>query len=401
LNARTQSRTSWAFWTLIGIGVVGLAARFVLAALSEGCNDVVIWYGHAQVILDHGVRHAYELPPPPGTRPAIYNHPPLPGYWAAFSLALARNDLHRFSIWLKVPGLLVEVLSGVLVYRIVSKHGRLAGARAFAAYGLSFVAILVAGYHGNTDSVYAGLTLLAAYLIDEKDAPFWAGATLALALNVKLLSLFVVPPLAAQCRSRRAAMSFAAGIALAIVPFVPLLVTSHQALYKNLLSYNSLNDEWGLNAFFNYGAFSGTVAPLAKALAAAYLPKGRYVILLAVGLLSIAAFFQRRWSSYELGALAWALFLILTPGFGLQYTVCIVPLLFAAHVKRAISYSIFAGIFIGIIYASVMSWTLPLRADLQIPFQPGAVLFGVLAWAGLVRFVDVTFVKRCRIFGRI
>jgi glycosyl transferase family 87 len=387
---------SWVFRALIGIGVLGLAARFVLALLSEGCNDVAIWFDHARVILDHGLRHAYEQPPPSGTRPAIYNHPPLPGYWSALSLALARNDLHRFSIWLKVPGLLVEVLSGALVYRIASKHGRIAGARAFAAYGLSFVAILVAGYHGNTDSVYAGLTLLAAYLLDEKEAPFWAGATLALALNVKLLSVFVVPPLAAQCRSRRAAMSFAAGIALAIVPFVPLLVTSHQALVKNLLSYNSLNDEWGLNAFFDYGAASGSVAPLAKALSAAYLPKGRYVVLLAVGLLSIVAFFERRWTSYELGALAWALFLILTPGFGVQYTVCIVPLLFAANVKRAMSYSTFAGMFIGIIYVSVLSWKLPLRADIQIPFQPVAVLFGVLAWAGLVRFVDVTFVKRCK-----
>src|SRR5580704_15574458 len=112
MNVESEARVSWEVRVLMAVGVIGMAARFVLAALSVGCNDVEIWHDHARVVLAHGVRYAFE------TR-AIYNHPPLMGYWSAVSLALAGpTDFHRFSMWLKLPGLLVEVLSAVLVYRV-------------------------------------------------------------------------------------------------------------------------------------------------------------------------------------------------------------------------------------------------------------------------------------------
>ena len=387
MNVESEARVSWEVRALMLVGMVGMAARFVMAALSVGCNDVGIWYDHAHAVLAHGVRYAFE------TR-AIYNHPPLMGYWSAVALKLAGPDIHRFSLWLKLPGLLVEVLCAVLVYRVAARRGRRAGARAFAAYGVSLVSIIVAGYHGNTDPVYAGLTLLSAYALEACEAPFWAGAALALALNVKLIPIFLIPPLLARCRSRRAAGLFVAGLALGIVPFLPFLLTIPRIMYRNMLAYNSLKDEWGLGAFFNYGAWGGTLAPFARAVAAFYIPIGRYVILVGVLIVAVAAHLRQRWNAYELGALGWASFLIFTPGFGVQYTVCIVPLLFAADVGRALLYSTFTGVFLGVINAFSLPWKLPLSAAIHAPYAPVAVLFGILGWAGLVRFVNQTFVRR-------
>jgi len=387
MQVESETRVAWEIRAFMLVGVLGMAARFVLAALSVGCNDVDIWHDHARAVLDHGVRYAFE------TR-AIYNHPPLTGYWSALSLALAGKDLHRFSMWLKVPMLLAEVLSAWIVYRVAARKGRLAGARAFAAYGLSLVSILVAGYHGNTDAVYAGLTLLSAYALEEKESPFWAGVALGLALNVKLMPLFLVPPLLARCRSRRGAVLFVAGLALALAPFLPFVLTIPRIMYRNMLAYNSLRDEWGLGAFFNYGGWGGNVAPLARAVAAFYIPIGRYVILLGVTIVAVAAYLRPRWTAYELGALGWAMFLIFTPGFGVQYTVCIVPLLYAANVERALLYSTFTGLFLAVIYSATLPWVLPLYAGIHDPYAPLAVLFGLLGWAGLVRFVNLTFVRR-------
>jgi 4-amino-4-deoxy-L-arabinose transferase-like glycosyltransferase len=297
-------------------------------------------------------------------------------------------------MWLKLPGLLVEVLSAVLVYRVAARKGPRAGARAFAAYGVSLVSIIGAGYHGNTDPVYAGLTLLSAYALEAWEAPFWAGVALALALNVKLMPIFLVPPLLARCRSRRAAGLFLAGLALGVVPFLPFLLTIPRIMYTNMVAYNSLKDEWGLGAFFNYGAWGGAVKPIARAVAAFYIPIGRYVILLGVLIVAVAAHLRQRWNAYELGALGWASFLIFTPGFGVQYTVCIVPLLFAADVGRALLYSTFTGVFLLVIYTLSMPWALPLWANIRDPYAPVAVLFGLIGWAGLVVFVKQTFVYR-------
>jgi len=382
------ARASWGIRALFAIGAVGLAARFVLAWLSVGCYDITLWQGHARAILDQGIRQTFK------TR-ALYNHPPLAGYWAALSLALAKGSTYRFSIWLKLPGLLVEVLSAVLIYRIAARKDRLAGAKAFAAYGVSLTAILVAAYHGNTDAVYAGLTLLAAYAIEES-APFWAGAAMALAMNVKLLPIFLVPPFLACCRSWRAMARFLAGLSLAVIPALPFLLTIPRTMFKNMVSYNSVRDEWGLGAFFNYGAQSGKSAPLVAAIAKAYIPNGRFVILASVVVIAIAARLRPRWTAYELGALAWAMFLILTPGFGIQYSICIVPLLFASDVKTALVYSTLSGFFLAGIYVASLNWVLPLRADIHAPYAKVSVLFGVLAWAGLIKFVVVTFVRRLR-----
>jgi hypothetical protein len=57
-----------------------------------------------------------------------------------------------------------------------------------------------------------------------------------------------------------------------------------------------------------------------------------------------------------------ALFLVLTPGFGVQYTVFAVPVLFAWNLPWATLYSWTVGIFIGSVYFSFWDHAFPLEA---------------------------------------
>jgi hypothetical protein len=379
------------FW-IVGVllAALGLLSRFALAWLSIGCDDARGWDSHATIIREHGVRFAYEHAPEVWK----FNHPPLMGYWAAFAKWMSAADFQRFAFWMKAPGLLAELMSAALIYRIWAKHDRNKGAWALAAYGLSLPLIFVSGYHCNTDTLYAGLTLLAMYWMQETRRPFWSGLALAAALNVKLLPIFLIPPLLAQCRSPRELLRLGAGLALGIVPFLPFLVTSGRILYFNVVKYNSLQAEWGVMAFVLQTARTAAFAEYANKVRDVFVLNARYLILLAVIVLSVLAAIRRRPSSYELGALAWALFLVLTPGYGIQYSVCVLPLLFAADRRRAVLYSLSAGAMLFYIYTARLKYVVPLYADLEgTPFPSAAILFGVLAWCTLVAFVLATVRK--------
>jgi hypothetical protein len=371
----------------IAVGVLGLISRWLLAAVSVGCDDVGIWLQHAKVVAESGVRFAYENPHPVSWQ---FNHPPLTGYWAALAYQISAAEPLAFSFWIKLPGLLVELLSAALIYLIWSKRSPALASIAFAAYGWSLPLILISGYHGNTDCAYAGLTLLAAFLMQEKQKPFWAGMALGASLNIKLLPLIIIPPLLSQCRSRRAFFDCCAGLAVAGLPFVPFLVTSAPSMYKNMISYNSLQLEWGINAFLKTTAATAMLRPYVVSITATFIPYARYAILVIIGIFSATALYKRRPVTYEVCALAWAIFLVLTPGYGVQYAVCVLPLLFAVDIGRAVIYSLTAGIMLLLVYGTQLHLTYPLRANVQyFPYPPAGILFGVIAWVTLVEFTSI------------
>jgi hypothetical protein len=127
---------------------------------------------------------------------------------------------------------------------------------------------------------------------------------------------------------------------------------------------------------------------------------GRYWILGSVTLISAYAFLRRSSLGYELGALAWALFLVLTPGFGVQYAVSVLPLLFAVDLKRGSLYSLGAGLMLFVIYAFRMVWVLPLHSGVQyFPCPVVAVMCGILGWSVLVSFVVQTLPRLWRETG--
>jgi hypothetical protein len=109
----------------------------------------------------------------------------------------------------------------------------------------------------------------------------------------------------------------------------------------------------------------------------------------------VAALVRRgRWDAYQLGAMAWAAFLLLTPGFGLQYAVFVVPLMLAADLRRGAVYGLVAGLYLLATYAGKWDGRLPLESlfagGLPNPLPPP---IGLVAWALLAGFVAATLAK--------
>ena len=358
------------FWLAVILG--GAAARLWLWWVSLGCNDVISWNKYAESIAANGLVETYR-------NIQLFNHPPLMGLYAMQAWWWSGEDLWTFAHLIKIPGLAGEALTLWALWRF-------AGPKASAAYAWLPAAILVSGFHGNTDCLYAALVLVAVIAFDRQRY-FLAGLLLAAALNVKLLPLVLLPLVFIGSPNRKALLGLTAGLAIGAAPFVVPALSAGHAMYRNMVLYNSTADNWGLLAILNHGLEIPVLGKLAAAARVAYLLAGRYVVLAAVTGVALLSKFRSRRPMAEQAALGAALFLILTPGFGVQYVIFVAPLLCLVDMPQALRWGWVSGLFIGVVY-----WTFRVAAahprsfiDSNFPFH--AWIIGLAAWGILLHFV--------------
>jgi len=197
---------------------------------------------------------------------------------------------------------------------------------------------------------------------------------------------------------------FLAALALWVLPYVPVLIALRQRFFENVVQYNSNLDRWGISFFLlmgQHGQFYQT-----NHVAEVYYFWAKYLVLGLIVIWSIAAAVLRRWNRYELAAITFAIFLVFTPGFGVQYTALAGLLLFALRPGLAAVYGWVAGIFIGAVY---FFWWAHGAADYGIPprtwpafcqfqglFPENAAYIGLIAWAMLLYFMVVTLARPSR-----
>jgi hypothetical protein len=378
---------------IIAACILAALLRMTLASVSIGTNDARTWEIFGQQVAQVGVLDAYRNEPD-------LNHPPLPVLWALLCAMLA--PLWGFTILMKLPAIAGDVLSVWLVGRIWSARGQHRRAIAAAlSMALSPIAILISGYHCNTDNLYAFLVLLCVCLLNDRRAYFLAGLALAGAINVKLIPVLLIPGAYAMCRSLRDAGRLTAGLSVGIIPFLPLIFGAFDAMRRNMFSYAPPVSEWGiamiLHQLFEHSGAEGKRA--IKGLMEHYRDAGRWMIIIAIGIISALHLKDRRWSGYEIGFLTFALLLILAPGFGPQYMVVAVPLLLCISIPLSWAYGILGGLFIGLAYFSrLVSHGIPMETHFfpNTPTPPGSV-FGLLAWIVLIAAAVWLLVRHPRI----
>jgi hypothetical protein len=367
---------------LIAAVVCGFAVRLALVAVSQGSNDIFTWEVFGRWIATRGLFDLYQNNPG-------FNHPPIPGYYAEAVARLA-DWLHvPFPIVFKLPVVCCDLFVAYLLFKLWSRRqDLLTGWKAAAAYAWALTPILVGSYHGNTDSVAAAAWLLSVYLAVERGADFGAGVALAAAINVKLIPILGIPAAFVLYRSSKRAIRFLVGLALGLLPFLPVVISVGPAFYRNAVAYSSNVDLWGLPfiaVLLRRGP--GVFSTLGNALWTFSLSLGKPLIVLAV----LASAAWSRWKAaidpYALAALAPALFLVLTPGFGVQYTQYLGPLLYAASLKEGALYTTSSGLFIGLVYVEFWTGTFPWRSFHSSSFPMPAAILGLVSWLLLLGII--------------
>lgn len=357
---------------LIACVAVALGLRLTLSLISQGSNDAATWERFGHRVAEVGLLRAYQVEPD-------MNHPPLPLLWARLSILTGeRGD---FAFAMKLPAILSDAVACVLIVLIWLRHGDARRAKlAGWAMALNPVAILVSGYHCNTDSVLAMLALLAMYLIDLRKSFILIGLAVGASINIKLIPILLIPLALSFCRNRSDILKLITGLAITAIPFVPLL-TMPNVLERNLLKYAPPLCEWGVPFFFKASLTYPPLEYTAQLFLERYLWIGRWAIIAVAVTLGIDSYLHRRWNPYQLAVLVFASMLVLAPGFGVQYLVIVVPVLMAVSITRSWMYSVLGGLFLATVYITFLQkgiW--PLYSSFYDPFPMPGPLFGLLAW---------------------
>jgi len=371
---------------------VGILLRIGLALISIGTNDAAAWLRFGDEINRNGLPNTYTIDPD-------FNHPPIPGYWAAACARLAGSDdapLHDsvFTILFKIAPILGDCLAIYLLYLIWrGQRGKPFALYVAAMFSLSLNAIAVSGYHCNTDSLLIALCLLSLYLIQHKPRPLLAGLALAAAINIKLIPVLLIPGLLLHLKSWRHAVKFILGLAIGVLPFIPALLAVRTQFLDNAVRYNSILDRWGINYFLLFGETGWNPAHRGEQISAAYYNKARYVILSIIAAWSLLARFKPRWTVYEITFITFAIFLVFAPGFGVQYTVLAGLPLFATRPRWATAYALLAGLFVSSAYFVNWKGTFPLYSHWGTLLPEPVAILGLLTWILLIFLALVILIR--------
>src|SRR5947207_1263342 len=166
--------------------------KLYLAVSTQGSLDALGFLDHLQKIRELGigayrVRGAFNNP---------FNSPPAMIHMIKLWGWLADSTGLRFQFWLRLPSILADTGTFILVALFLRK---LWPTR--TSFGVLFAlavcpsSILISGYHGNTDSLMMFLVLLSIWLVETDRRHWLAGTVFGLALCVKVMPLCFIPAL--------------------------------------------------------------------------------------------------------------------------------------------------------------------------------------------------------------
>lgn len=336
-SVATATRVSQA---AIVAGAAGIAfvAKVILAATTVGTNDVIAWQQFSQYVVDNDSVSIYNSI-------ASYNHPPPMSLWLGFIGTFAAERLRLFAFLIRLPAIVADVGSVLLVWELSRRYcddrRAIIGTVVFA---LSPVLILVSGFHGNTDPVFMFLLLATVYSLGVKNRYVLGGVLFGLSLWIKIVPLVMIPAFFLWSRSSgQSRRFFGSAFAVVALGYCYHLIHAFDDLLRNVVAYGSLNGIWGIGRIIpGYETIGRVVAAVAVTGAA-------WVVLR-----SSSARHPRgdRLSPLLLAfATTFLTFLVVTPGFGVQYLSWLVAPAVFIGLALSVTYNILAGWFLGVVYA--------------------------------------------------
>jgi len=365
-------------WILLAASV-GILCRVVVCLLSTGSNDIRTWERFALSIRESGLAALYQTDP-------LFNHPPLMGLYSAAVSGLADRFALPFPVLFKLPMVAADALVLMLLYwSVLHSDGTRKAARVAVVWAWAPASILISAFHGNTDALCAALAVSSLFLVARRKSPFAGGLLMAAALNVKLIPVLLAPSVLVLAGGRKGMTRFVAGAAVGAIPFAIAVVLGGGAVLHNLLGWAGVPDLWGVfGALRAIGYGASETLPGATAMIEGLASVTRYVLLGIVIAVPVHARRTGRRLDLRLPAFAMLLFLILAPGFGIQYMLYVAPFVLLMDLPGGAALACVSGAFVAATYGMFMvSWS-PMTTLHTFPLPATAAALGGLTWLLLV-----------------
>lgn len=309
--------------------VISAALCLALASLTYGTNDVLFFQSYVAKAAHDGTaalyRHGANLVAyhPEWVEPMA--HPPaMLTLWRAVQYLENVSGI-PFRFWFRLLTIMAHLASAVFVWR-------LATAKAAIYYVLCPAAIMIAGFHGNSDPLLVVMLLASVYAAECQCRPGLSGVLFGIACSIKLWPLCLVLAFMLGLKTWRDRLHFGA-LALVVVATtaLPHILADPRLIISCVLGYRSNSGLWGLSQWPSYVRIGVPVTFSVIAIAVVYLRKRNASLTYMVGSSII-------------------LFLVLTPGFGVQYLAWILPFCFLFGGQTTNAVYVASSVFLAVIY---------------------------------------------------
>jgi hypothetical protein len=373
---------------LLLVGLAALLLKILLALFTFGSTDVLIFEADLAAAGQDGGVTLYRdgirtpwcgeplRPCPPFIHPPFMVHA-LQG-WALLSLASGLP----FRFWLRFTCALADCGSLVLLVRLLIHRRRDPRALpALTLFAASPIAILVSGFHGNTDPIMIFFLLLSIYLIDGQRSSWLAGTALGMAANFKLVPVLLAPAALLSLGGTRRRIQFCVGAtAIFLVGSLPLLAVAPALTLTSILGYSSQAGSWGLSLL----ALAIRESTGLTWVADMQVRHGKiFSLCLLLGALLWLRSRSRASAVFLHAGLLMFLFVSSTPGFGVQYLVWLVPWVVELGTLPTAVFYLTGTAFAFAYYRSAATGPFPWYAANTLAHPPwnGTVLaFGLICW---------------------
>ena len=318
--------------------ILGTFIKLYLALFSPTSADANAFAEFLEHSRQFGSSSLYEFR---GSYNNIFNFPPAMIYVIKLLGNLVDVTGLPLKFWLRLLPSLADVGTFLLVCGLL----RPKGSQFYALALLAFcpISIFINGYEGNVDGLMMFFVVLSVWLV-TREKPVWtAGIAFGLSISVKYVPVMFVPVFFFYLPNWKDRIQFfiACGLVFLMGAF-PFLIQKPNIVTAVLLGYGSIYGVWGLsNVIINLIGMPQFLHP-------PYDPIGTHAIVSAIlkyltfGLICALSVWmnsnKKKPDLFIQCGVVVALFLFVTPGFGIQYLVWLVPLVTAARLGINLTY---------------------------------------------------------------
>ncbi len=371
---------------ILALALLAAAAKVYCAWTTIGTADVAFFAQYGHIVAERGVAAVYREVP-------IYNHPPLLTEYIGLVADWSGGSGRAVARMIRLPGIAADFALVLTLLWVRRKTGRPAW-WLLALFAVSPVSFMISGYHGNFDPFIAlGLTLTAAACLTG-DARL-CGLLLGLTAQVKVIPVLVAPVFFFFWLHRRRAVPFTVTAAVVTLTgwIVPLLEVPG-LFFRQSLGQSSIWGWWGVSFLLR-----ATGVP---ALHSSLPPYGavQSVIILVFKIVIIGGILALAWRRrvrpaveiFSTLALAFLVFLVFAPGFGVQYLLWLPPFLLLRSARWSVAVMGASAVGLFAFYHTISGGHLPWDKGLVI--QPFIGTWGpwlLVPWAVLAAGLGAQF----------
>jgi len=372
---------------LVAVASAAFALKIAIALCTYGSTDVLIYEADLTKIRQEGAVALYRdgittrWCGQPGQRACPpFIHPPFIVHALRGWGVLADLSGLPLRFWLRFTSAVADVGSLVLLVRLLrARRQDPQTGISLALFAASPIALLISGFHGNTDPILVFFLLLSICLVEGRRSAWLAGVALGMAVNVKILPVLLVPAVLLALPGVRQRIEFCVGAAaVVLVGSLPTLVAAPEVIITRVMGYGSQSGPWGL----------ALVAMVLQNPHLAWLHDlhARYGKLMALGVVLGSSWWPRsrafQSALFTRAGFLLFLFLSLTPGFGVQYLAWLAPWVVALGVRTTATYYLAGAVFLFAYYTAAAGgflWDLANSLE-RFPWTPVVLGLGLICW---------------------